>query len=280
MRNHVFATLAIGGALAVGAGGALAGGGPEPGVMQGGRGIEHGSIRYVAVSAGARTVIEEIRRSDAMVVRFSSLKGNWGVPIVAFDGTTGGLLPSGHMLVLGEVSARAGLRTRSSFALIDTRNLRLVRTIRLAGDFSFDALAPDGSYLYLIEHVSSRVLSRYRVRAYDLGARKLLARVIVDKREWEPTMRGWPVTRANSTDGSWVYTLYGGTGKSFIHALDARGAGAVCVDLPWPKQPGRLYELKLALRDDGHLVVRGPNGRTLAIVDHKTFRVLSSVSDP
>jgi hypothetical protein len=36
----------------------------------------------------------------------------------------------------------------------------------------------------------------------------------------------------------------------------------------------------MRLREDGRLVVRGPNGRTLAVVDHKTFRVLSSVRDP
>jgi hypothetical protein len=280
MRKDVLATLGIGIVLAACSGSALADGGPEPGVMVGGRGIEQGAVRYVAVSAGARTVVEEIRRSDGMVRRFFSLKGGWGVPIVAFDGTTGGLLPEGRTLVLGDLFAGAGLRKHSSFALIDTRNLRLLRTIRLAGDFSFDALAPDETYLYLIEHVSSRVLSRYRVRAYNLRTQRLLTRVIVDKREWEPTMQGWPVTRAVSTDGSWVYTLYGGTGKSFIHALDARAAGAVCIDLPWRKQPGRLYELKLMVRGDKQLVVRGPNGRTLAVVDHNNFRVLSSVRDP
>jgi hypothetical protein len=259
---------------------ALGDGGPEPGVMQGGGGIERGGIRYVAVPAGGRTVLEVIRRSDAKVLRFAALQGSWGVPIVAFDGTTDGLLSSANTLVLGDAYYGPGLRKRSSFALVDTRKLRVIRKIQLDGDYSFDALAPDGKYLYLIEHVSSRVLSRYRVRAYDLRANKLLARVIVDKREWEPTMQGWPVTRATSTDRGWVYTLYGGTGKSFIHALDARAAGAYCIDLPWSRQPGRLYELKLRFRDDGKLAVRGPNGRTLAVVDHKTLRILSSVRDP
>jgi hypothetical protein len=199
---------------------------------------------------------------------------------VAFDGTTDGLLPSANTLVLADANFGGGLKKRSSFALVDTRKLRAVGKIQLEGDYSFDALGPDGKYLYLIEHVSSRVLSRYRVRAYDLHANKLLARVIVDKREWEPTMQGWPVTRATSTDRGWVYTLYGGTGKTFIHALDARAAGAYCIDLPWRRRPARLYDLRLRLRADGKLAVRGPNGRTLAVVDYKTFRVLSSVRDP
>lgn len=280
MAGRLLATIAICLGCAVTATTALGDGGPEPGVMLGGRGIAQGAVRYVAVSAGARTVIERIRISDAMVLQFSSLKGKWGIPVVAFDGTTGGLLPFGHTLVLGDLFAGGGLRKQSSFALVDTVGFRVIRTVRLKGDFSFDALAPNATYLYLIEHVSSRVLSRYRVRAYDLHANKLLARVIVDKREWEPTMQGWPVARATTADGGWVYTLYGGTGKSFIHALDARSVGAYCIDLPWRKQPARLYGFKLRLRGDGHLVVRGPNGRTLAVVDQKTFRVLSSVRDP
>jgi hypothetical protein len=260
---------------------ALADGGPSPGVLQGGQGVEQGRVRYVAVPSGKRTVVEEIKRSDGRVRRFMSLKGSWGVPVVAWDGTTDGLLPSGTTLVLGDTAASgAGLRKQSSFALVDVKKMRLLRTVRLTGDFSFDALAPSGRYLYLIEHVSARVLSRYRVRAYDLIAKKLLARVIVDKREWEPTMQGWPVARAVTSDGGWVYTLYGGTEKSFIHALDARDVGAVCIDLPWKKQPGRLFSFRLRLRDDGKLVVRGTHGRTLAVVDPDTYRVLSSVSDP
>lgn len=280
MARRLLATIAISMGCAVTAANAGGAGGPGAGVRQGGGGVEQGGIRYVAIPAGGRTVLEVIRRSDAKVLRFISVQGSWGVPLVAFDGTTGGLLQSRHMLVLGDVYLGAGLRKHSSFALVDTRNLRVIRTIRFKGDYSFDALAPNGKYLYLIEHVSSRDFSRYRVRAYDLHAKKLLARVIVDKREWEPTMQGWPVTRAASTDGGWVYTLYGGTGKSFIHALDARNAGAACIDLPWRTQPSRLYEFRMRFREDGRLVVRGPNGRTLAVVDHKTFRVLSSVRDP
>jgi hypothetical protein len=164
--------------------------------------------------------------------------------------------------------------------LIDAKKMRLLRTIRVKGDMSFDALAPGAHYLFLIEHVSQQDFTRYRVRAYDLPARKLLARVIVDKREWEPTMQGSPVSRAVSQSGDWVYTLYGGAKESFIHALDARDAAAVCIDLPWKKQPSRLYDLRLRLRADGKLVVFGPHGRTLAVVDPSTYRVLSSVSNP
>jgi hypothetical protein len=266
--------------LLLGGGSALADGGPSPGVLQGGQGIERGNVRYVAVPSGARTVVEVIRRSDGRVLNYMSLKGVWGIPLVTFSGTTDGLSKDGRLLVLGDFPNGGGLRSQSRFALIDAKRMRLLRTIRVKGDMSFDALAPTGRYFFLIEHVSQQDFTRYRVRAYDLLTKKLLARVIVDKREWEPTMQGSPVSRAVSQSGDWVYTLYAGAKESFIHALDARDAGAVCIDLPWKNLPGRVYDFRLRLRADGKLVVFGPHGRTLAVVDPSTYRVLSSVSNP
>jgi hypothetical protein len=267
--------------LLLGGSTAFAGGGPAPSVLQGGQGVEQGIVRYVAVPSVRRTVIEAIDLSDGRVLSYMSLEGRFGIPIVSYDGTTDGLQPSGPILVLGDSGANGGgLRRQSLFAVVDVWKMRRLRTIRLAGDFSFDAVAPTGKYLYLIEHVSLRDPSRYRVRAYDLRANKLLARVIVDKREWEPTMQGLPVARTATKSGNWVYTLYGGTKKTFIHALDARNANAVCIDLPWKKQPVRLFEWRLRLRADGMLVVRGPNGRALAVVDPQSYRVLSSVTHP
>jgi hypothetical protein len=275
MRTIVVA-LAV---VLLGGSSALADGGPSPGVLQGGQGVEQGRVRYVAVPSIRRTVVEQIMRRDGRVLSFMSLEGPWGVPVVSFDGKTAGLVD--RMLVLGDTGANGGgFRKQSRFALIDVKRMRLLRTILLRGDFSFDALAPTGRYLYLIEHVSLKEPSRYRVRAYDLRARKLLERVIVDKREWEPTMQGWPATRVAMNGGDWVYTLYGGSHETFIHALDTRNAVAVCIDLPWKKQPTRLYEFRLRVRDDGRLGVLGPRGRTVAVVDRRSLRVLTSVSDP
>ena len=43
-------------------------------------------------------------------------------------------------------------------------------------------------------------------------------------------------------------------------------AGAVCIDLPWKSQPKRLFEFRIRRAGEGRLVVRGPRGRTLAVV--------------
>ena len=52
------------------------------------------------------------------------------------------------------------LRKESSFLVLDRQNLQLRTFAHLRGDFSFDALSPDGRYLFLVQHVSSNDTSR------------------------------------------------------------------------------------------------------------------------
>ena len=125
---------------------------------------------------------------------------------------------------------------------MDTRPLRVVRTVTLRGSYSFDAVAPDGSTLYFIQYTSVQDWNRYRVRAYDLVHGRLLAGAIVEKRDPAEAMRGAPLTRVTSADGGWVYTLYSrSTRTPFIHALDARHRKAFCIDLPWPPPAALLH---------------------------------------
>lgn len=253
-------------------------GGPGPGFSQGWDGIQSGNVRYVAVPAGGQTALEVISRNGGRVVRFMTMKGSWGIPLVADDGTTGGLLRDGHTLLVAKVKYGPIRPKYSTFALVDMKKMRVVRKLRIHGDQSFDALSPDAKYMYLVEYVSAGDFSRYRVRAYDLRAGRLLRDPVVDKREWETTMQGYPISRAEPHQG-WVYTLYGGGDHAFIHALDTAHVQAVCIDLSW-KQPRRLFEFRLRSDGEGHLVVRGPRGRTLAVVDRTALRVLSSVRNP
>lgn len=253
-------------------------GGPGPGFAQGWDGVQSGRVRYVAVPAGGWTAVEVIRRDGGRVVNFMTMKGSWGIPMVAFDGTTGGLLPDRHTLLLAEVKYGPTRPKYTNFALVDMKKMRVVRKLRIRGDHSFDALSPDARYMYLVEYVSGD-FSRYRVRAYDLRSARLLPDPVIDKREWETTMQGYPISRAAPHRG-WVYTLYGGGAHPFIHALDTTHIQAVCIDLPWKGQPRRLYEFRLRSDGEGHLVVRGPHGRSLAVVDRSRLRVLSSVRTP
>ena len=53
-------------------------------------------------------------------------------------------------------------------------------------------------------HVPGKDLTRYQVRAYDIGSSRLDPRVIADRRQASWVMRGYPLRRVTSADGRWV----------------------------------------------------------------------------
>ena len=255
---------------------AASGSGPSPGLTHD---LAAGNVRYVAVASGGRTFVAVETAETARTLRQMSLKGTWGIQLVAYDGSAEGLFPDGRTLLLAQ-SLYSGqtVRKTTRFALVDTRAMKRRTTIRIPGAFTFDAVSPSGRYLYLIEYPSQGDALLYRVRAYDLKAGRLLARIVSDKRSWETDMHGMPISRTWKDD--WAYTLYSGNSQTFIHALNTRGLQAVCIDLPWKTTPDRIFDFRLRLDGDGHLVVRGPNGRALAVIDRQTYKVLSSVRNP
>lgn len=259
---------------------AALGAGPSPGVRQGQGGIARGDVRYVALRSGTNTTLAAVRRNGGSVLRSKALRGAWGIPLVAFDGSAGGLSADGSRLVLAEVASIDPRATRTSLLVVGTKQLRVLQTVRLKGSFSFDALSPDGRRVYLIEHAYvNEDPSHYRVRMYDLQSRRLSPRVITDKANWDTDMQGMPISRLTS-DG-WAYTLYGGPGpRPFIHALDTRNAVARCIFLPWKGSPNDIFDYRLRLGGQGHLVVRGGSGRTLAVVNMYDKSLVSSVANP
>jgi len=280
MAGRLLMTIAICLGSAVAAASAGGAGGPSAGVQQGWDGLANGAVRYVAVPVGDSTSLQVIRRQDGRVLRFMSLRGAWGIPVVAFDGTTDGLMADGRTLLLGEPTTGPKLRKDSSFVFVDIKKMKVVRKLRLPGHHVFDALSPNGRYLFFIQYISAEDFNQYRVRAYDLRAGNLLTKPVVDKRESASAMQGAPISRVTSHDGSWAYTLYGGPRETFIHALDTLNAAAVCIDLPWKTQPKRLFDFRIRRAGDGRLVVRGPRGRTLAVVDQNKLHVVSAVRNP
>jgi hypothetical protein len=237
-------------------------------VTQGGQGVatRDGAFHYIAVPDGARTtLLEKLEVANGQVNYWIPLKGSWGVPTLGTGSLTGqGLSWNGRTLVL---TAPPGYASPSRFMLVDLKRLRAVRTITLRGFFSFDALAPDGSRMYLIQYAHPRTgnLSHYVVREYDLRTSRLLPGKIAARDEDgdEPTMAGYPVTRTTSAGGRWVYTLYQKpSGMPFIHALNTVAGVAHCIDLPWSKSNKGAYNLVLSLRNhDRTLAVDWRSGR-------------------
>jgi hypothetical protein len=270
------AVLAAALALAVTAGGAGANGSPySPGLVYGGEGVlaRDAGVRYVTLGTASSTLVTVIRKDGGTVERWRYLRGFYGIPLVAYDGTTGGLSGNGKRLAIGSYGPLPGNRGTTRFAVLDTKSLKLRRSVVLDGSWSFDAISPDGSTLYLTEHVRAGANPLYRVRSYEVRT-GLLRGPVVDRIEGAQDMGGEPVTRASSADGRWAYTLYARTQHDpFIHALDTEKNEAYCIGLKLGLTRDDQFALRLRLLErSGSLWVR--NGRsTVARVDTRSFDV-------
>jgi hypothetical protein len=255
--------------------GAASKGGPSPGVAVGGSGVvaPGGAVRYVSFTELAgRTLVAAIGTRSGQVMRSRWLDGNYGVPLVTFDGQAEGLTRDGRTLLLAEPN-NGSAPSVTHLALLDTRKLKLNRVVSLPGLFAYDALSPDGNTVYLIKYLASQNVPEYEVRAFDLRANRLLRKVIVDPRERGEAMNGTPMTRVTSAGGGWVYTFYvRPEEKPFVHALDAAHRRAVCIDLPWRSQTSS--PVRMTLEAGGRQLVLSQRGvGRLAVIDTKTFAV-------
>jgi hypothetical protein len=232
-----------------------------------------GDTEFVTRS-GKRTTLLTERARYGGPLRERRIHGTFSLPAVAYDGSPAGLSTDGRTLVL--ISPRTRYpRKRTTFAVIDAKTLRVRRHIGLKGDFSFDAISPDGRLMYLVEY-NPRNFGEYEVRAYDIPARRLLPKPIVDPREPDEEMYGVPVTRATSADGRWAYTLYDSSEHPFVHALDTSGRTAVCIDLD---DLAKVWGMTLELRGRA-LEVVGQAGRVRATIDTRTHRLVEPAARP
>lgn len=282
----------------------------------GGVTVRGSEYRYIAISPGipnAITSVARVERRGGLLRRSWHLRGRFHLPAVAYDGSPGGLSADGRTLVLSRsLPARAYPPRLTRFAILDTqRSFRWRRPgqpprfrnvasfVSLRGHYSFDAISPDGSTLYLVHHhlppsSGAAYITNYEVRALDLESGKLLPRPIVDPEEPDEKMQGLPVTRAASPDGRWAYTLYDGDGhEPFIHALDTVGRRAVCIDLPQLEGRRDLFMLRMRTDRRGRRLtvlsgpppprrlpppakgrpVSSPVPRPLLVVDTRSFEV-------
>jgi DNA-binding beta-propeller fold protein YncE len=186
--------------------------------------VDGRAVTFSARKQGADTRVEARDAATGALRAQRTLPGAWQLPEPARDGTIEGVTADGRTLVLA-----AGSR----FALLDTSLATPPRIATLRSRFAYDAIAPDGSVLYVIEHMSDpRNPGRYQVRAFDTAGERLRPGFIADKRNLDEPMAGYPLARASAPDGSWVYTLYQGPEHAFVHALAAVDGYALCIDLP------------------------------------------------
>ena len=252
---------------------AMADGLPVPGVYTDPAGVAApgGSEHYVARPHKDGSTVVRALGQDERALRSTTVSGRFVVPAVALDGSPAGLSADETTLVL--IRPRRQFPQREThLAILDAQSLQLRDRLTLRGDFSFDAISPDGSHIYLIEYLSRRDPTEYAVRAYDAVAGSLLPEPIVDPNEPADEMRGYPLTREASPDGRWAYTLYEGGEHPFVHALDTLEGRAVCIDLPHFAHRA-ADNGQLSISADGALLTLIHRREPAAVIDTETFNV-------
>ena len=101
--------------------------------------------------------------------------------------------------------------------------------------------------------------------------------MIADKRQAGWLMEGYPVARATTPNGRWVYTLYQQPNNyPFVHALDTVSRTAVCIGIPWQwagsAQGQAIGSAQLTL---SRRQAPDRGGTDAFALDTKTFRVAS-----
>jgi hypothetical protein len=244
---------------------------PSTYAVQGGAGIlaTDGESHFVAAKLGQNTKLMQLAVRDDSTLRSSTIDGAFGIPMLGVHNVPLGMFRDGKTFVLQSVSNNP----TTTFQLIDTSDLATRDTITLKGTYAFDALSPDGSKLYVIEHKSANDLQHYIVRAYDLGTHTLMPGRIADKAQKSWVMQGWPVTRTQTANGRWVYTLYANPGGyPFVHALDTVKGVAHCVGFAWRGDTGPLFDYRMEVRGNKLAVLSG-GGTVYRTIDRTTWAV-------
>jgi hypothetical protein len=243
-------------------------------VAQGGLGVlaRDGKHRFVAVSIGGATAIERVAVHGGTVLDRGVIRGDFGIPQPTMYRThLEGLTRDGRSLVVGSVA----FGRPTTFAVLDTRTLRVQQRFALDGSFAYDALSPDGKTLYLTQYVDRNTASRYVVRAYDLARGRLRPGRIADKTQKSWVMQGFATMRTTSADGRWVYTLFTRPGGyPFVHALDTVRGVAHCIGLPWTGDQAVLMHMGLKLTNgERRLELRFANAKTWIAIDTASWKI-------
>jgi hypothetical protein len=183
-------------------------------------------------SSRPNSVIEDLVVQPGFGGPVRSISGAWRLPSVGLDPMPVGLSADGSTIVLVEDRAEGAAPTGvTRFAIVERALRSEPRVVELPGVFDFDTLSPDGSILYVAEHVPGPLAGRYQVRAIDTATGRMRPEIIVDKRNVDEAMAGWAIDQELRPDGM-VLTLYRGVEHPFVHALQSVEAWAFCIDLP------------------------------------------------
>ena len=204
----------------------------------------------------------------AALVALAAASGNFEVPVVAADGTRAGVSADGSTAVLAERPANGVSR----FALVDAKQRRIERVIKLRGDYGFDAISPDARTIFFV-HYRSRDHTSYAIQAMSRSDTRARLATVAEKGEPGERMSGVALTRVDGPSG-WIYTLYDGANghEPFIHALSSNDKFTLCIDLEALAGRTDLSALRMKLTD-GNVEVLDAKRSPLVEVNTKSFEV-------
>jgi hypothetical protein len=210
-----------------------------------------------AAVTGGSTTIRDLTLPD-MESSSQTIDGAWRLPIVGLDPNPVGVSDDGKILVLVDAGTTEGASARkiSRFVVVDRTAAAAARVVELAGQFEYDALSPDGSILYVVEHLAGPPDGHYQVRAVETATGVLRVAPVADKNQGDEAMAGWPIAQVRRPDGM-VFTLYRGADHPFIHALNSVDAWALCIDLPTTgaNDPAAASDWGLTATIDGRSII-------------------------
>ena len=196
-----------------------------------------------------------------------NVPSGYHLPFVTVRGERGGISFDGSTVVLARDDAAGG---RSRFLVAESGQLT---PLALRGRVAFDAIAPDGSAIYLTRRTSATDATRYVVLEYarsartlnTVGVKSVFSSAGPEAAAWK--MRGLPVARTAAADGSWAYTLYTAREYPFIHALPlGQGPWAICIELP-ASWHARVANMSLRAQPGNIVQVLNAAGSVVATAD-------------
>jgi DNA-binding beta-propeller fold protein YncE len=213
-----------------------------------------GKAYWAAFHSSGTTALHSFDVTNGAIRASLGLEGDWELGAVSATGKWLALKRTAS-----ETDQAAWNKTntwKTTLALIDAATLKTTRTLSLNGNFDVDAL-DEARGLFLIEHLPAVKPDHYQVRVYDFGLSKLQDGALVDKRDINEVMAGYPMDAVASPDGRWLFTLYANMreGHAFVHALNLKEGYAWCIDLPSGDGSETTQQhYSLALAPDGHTI--------------------------
>ena len=224
--------------------------------------------RYYTVTPMAGSArLTALDPSSGRTIAQATVPTGYALPSLGYQGPTAGLSPNGQWLALTDNGRATTGKLVSSFLVGASSLSGSFKTVRVDGDFAFDALSDTGQNLYLIQRMGDP--NHYQVRQLDIASGTLVEQPVVDKREPGEPMNGIRGDSVADSQAQYVFTVYAREAGPFIHALPLDQPFAWCIDLPAASGSDmeEQFHWSLAVNRAGSMLyaVNGSSGRIAAI---------------